>query len=125
MSGRVVHFEIPYDDGNRARKFYADAFGWNVMPMPEMSYTMVGTGPTPEQGPPTEPGFINGGMTERSGPVTTPVITIAVDDIDGSLDRIEKLGGTRFGDKMAVGDMGFAAYFKDTEGNITGLWQNA
>jgi predicted enzyme related to lactoylglutathione lyase len=125
MSSRVVHFEIPYDDANRARRFYADAFGWQVTPLPEMSYTMVATGPTPEQGPPTEPGFINGGMTERTGPVTTPVITIAVDNIDAALDRIEKLGGTRFGDKMPVGEMGFAAYFRDTEGNVTGLWQNA
>jgi predicted enzyme related to lactoylglutathione lyase len=125
MSSRVVHFEIPYDDGNRARKFYADAFGWNVMPMPEMNYTMVSTGPTPEQGPPTEPGFINGGMTERTGPVTVPVITVAVDDIDSTLDRVEKLGGERMGEKMPVGDMGFAAYFRDTEGNVTGLWQNA
>jgi len=24
---------------------------------------------------------------------------------------------------MQVGDMGYAAYFKDTEGNIIGLWQ--
>ena len=29
------------------------------------------------------------------------------------------------GEKMAVGDMGFAAYFKDSEGNVMGLWQNA
>jgi predicted enzyme related to lactoylglutathione lyase len=26
---------------------------------------------------------------------------------------------------MAVGDMGFAAYFTDTEGNLMGLWENA
>ena len=28
MSGRVVHFEIPFDDGDRARAFYQEAFGW-------------------------------------------------------------------------------------------------
>lgn len=27
-------------------------------------------------------------------------------------------------DKFNVGDMGYAAYFKDTEGNILELWQN-
>ena len=27
MSGKVVHFEIPYDDGDRARSFYGEAFG--------------------------------------------------------------------------------------------------
>ena len=41
MSGRVVHFEIPYDDGDRARAFYAEAFGWQVMEMPDMGYTLV------------------------------------------------------------------------------------
>lgn len=37
MAGRVVHFEIPYDDGDRARSFYERAFGWQLMPMPEMA----------------------------------------------------------------------------------------
>ncbi|MGH3366855.1 MAG: VOC family protein [Nocardioidaceae bacterium] len=27
MTGRIVHFEIPFDDGDRARKFYGEAFG--------------------------------------------------------------------------------------------------
>ena len=126
MAGRVVHFEIPFDDGDRARTFYADAFGWNLMPMPEMGYTMVGTGPTSEQGPPSEPGLINGGMFERGdSPVTAPVVTVDVEDIDSSLEQIEKLGGGTVLPKMQVGDMGYAAYFKDPEGNVLGLWQNA
>ena len=24
MSGKVVHFEVPFDDGDRARKFYGE-----------------------------------------------------------------------------------------------------
>lgn len=125
MTGRVVHFEIPFDDGDRARSFYADAFGWNVMHMPDMGYTMVSTGPTDEQGPPSEPGFINGGMLQREAPVGSPVITVDVEDIDGTLEKIEKLGGTTVIAKQAVADMGFSAYFKDSEGNLMGLWQNA
>jgi hypothetical protein len=27
MTGRVVHFEVPYDDADRARAFYSDLFG--------------------------------------------------------------------------------------------------
>ncbi|MDQ3462367.1 MAG: VOC family protein [Actinomycetota bacterium] len=27
--------------------------------------------------------------------------------------------------RVAVGDMGFAGYFKDPEGNVLGLWENA
>jgi len=30
MSGKVVHFEIPFDDAERARKFYSEAFGWTI-----------------------------------------------------------------------------------------------
>jgi len=125
MAGRVVHFEIPFEDGERARAFYAEAFGWNLMHMPEMSYTMVSTGPTSEQGPPSEPGFINGGMLQRGNPVGSPVITVDVDDIDGALEQIEKLGGSTVVAKQPVADMGFSAYFKDPEGNVMGLWQNA
>ena len=25
---KVVHFELPFDDADRANKFYADVFGW-------------------------------------------------------------------------------------------------
>ncbi|WP_202875294.1 VOC family protein [Kribbella kalugense] len=46
-------------------------------------------------------------------------------DIDAAWKTIESLGGERVGEKAAVGDMGFAAYFKDTEGNVLGLWQSA
>src|SRR5262245_52648808 len=63
MSGRVVHFEIPYDDGDRARAFYQAAFGWQLMSLPDMGYTLAMTGPSGDQGP-TEPGFINGGMMQ-------------------------------------------------------------
>jgi len=125
MTGRVVHFEIPFDDGDRARAFYADAFGWNLMDLPEMSYTMVATGPTSEQGPPSEPGFINGGMAQRSASFTAPVVVVDVPDIDDALVKVEKLGGATVVAKLAVGDMGFAAYFKDPEGNVIGLWQTA
>jgi predicted enzyme related to lactoylglutathione lyase len=125
MSGRVVHFEVPFDDAERARGFYRDVFDWQIQPMPEMNYNMVSTGPSSDQGMPAEPGYIGGGMMQREAPVNVPVITLAVDDIDATFIAIEKYGGKPVGEKMAVGDMGFAAYFNDSEGNLMGLWQNA
>ncbi len=125
MSGRVVHFEIPFDDGERAGSFYRDVFGWEITPMPELDYTGVATGPAGEQGP-TEPGYINGGMFKREGgPLGGPMITVDVEDIDAAIAKIEELGGSAVGEKAPVGDMGFAAYFRDPEGNVVGLWQNA
>src|SRR5262245_20853527 len=125
MTGRVVHFEVPFDDADRARDFYKEVFDWQIQPMPEMNYTIVSTGPTSDQGMPAEPGFIGGGMMQRQAPVNSPVITIAVDDIDDTITAVEKHGGAAVGEKMAVGEMGFAAYFSDSEGNLMGLWQNA
>ena len=125
MSGGVIHFELPADDAERAQGFYRDAFGWSMNPMPEMHYTMVSTAEVGEDYMPVERGVINGGMAERGGPITAPVITIGVDDIDAALQKVEELGGKTVQGRMPVGDMGFAAYFADTEGNTVGLWQNA
>lgn len=122
MAGRVVHFEIPHDDGDRARDFYAKAFGWQLMPMPEMDYTIVMTGPSGDEGP-TEIGFINGGMGPRGGAFTGPNVVIDVDNIEDALQAITDAGGTTIEGRMPVGDMGFAAYFQDTEGNTLGLWE--
>jgi predicted enzyme related to lactoylglutathione lyase len=125
MSGRVVHFEVPFDDADRARGFYRDVFDWQIQAVPEMGYNLVSTGPTSDQGGPTEPGYIGGGMLPRQAPVNAPVITLQVDDIDATLVAVEKHGGATAGSKLPVGNMGFAAYFTDSEGNLMGLWQNA
>ena len=125
MSGRIVHFEIPFEEGDRARSFYSDAFGWNLMPMPELDYTIVTTGPVGEDGMSSESGYINGGMFQREAPLGTPVLVVDVDDIDTALEQIEKLGGSTVTARQPVGDMGWAAYFKDPEGNVMGLWETA
>lgn len=125
MAGRVVHFEVPFDDVDRATSFYRDVFGWQVQSAPELQYHLVTTGPVGDQGMPSEPGFINGGMFARQPTVSQPVITIDVDDIDATLAEIESRGGSTVEKKSPVGDMGFAAYFTDCEGNLLGLWQSA
>ena len=124
MAGGVIHFEIPADDENRAREFYRSTFGWKIDAMPELSYAMLLTTPTDETGMPSVPGSINGGMFRREGELTSPLITVDVEDIDAALEKISSHGGSTVQAKQAVGDMGWAAYFRDPEGNILGLWQN-
>ncbi len=127
MSGKVVHFEIPFDDGDRAGNFYQEAFGWQTMSMPEMDYTMVMTGPSDPETGPTEPGFINGGMFQRSPefPGKAPNLVIDVPSVDQALRDVEAAGGKTVTAKTAVGDMGFTGYFTDTEGNLLGVWESA
>ncbi|NUS43081.1 MAG: VOC family protein [Mycobacteriaceae bacterium] len=128
MSGKVVHFEIPADDIDRARLFYRDVFGWALTEVPGMDYTMVVTTPSDDSGTPREPGAINGGMFARTGDFarfTAPNIVIDVADVDAALATVQKAGGTVLVPKMPVGEMGFCGYFTDPEGNVLGVWQGA
>ncbi|MGD0330966.1 MAG: VOC family protein [Nitrososphaeria archaeon] len=121
---KVVHFEIPAEDVKRAKKFYESVFGWQTNDIPEMDYTMLITSPTDERNMPKEKGAINGGMMKRSDKVKSPLVTISVSDIDDAVKKLEKAGGKLVLPKVKVEKMGFSAYFKDTEGNVVGLWQN-
>jgi predicted enzyme related to lactoylglutathione lyase len=125
MSGQVVHFEVPADDPGRAHSFYQDVFGWQIQAMPDLDYAFVLTGPVDDQGMPQEQGMINGGMMTRTADIAHPVVTLNVDDIDAALAKVEASGGSRLRERFPVADMGWAAYFTDTEGNVMGLWQSA
>ena len=122
---KVVHFEIPADDTARAKEFYGSIFEWQLEEVPEMQYVTLITSPIDEQQLPTERGAINGGMYKRS-PQTpdTPVITIGVDSIDDALKKVEAGGGQTIVPRTQIEGMGAFAYFKDTEGNTLGLWEN-
>lgn len=122
----VVHFEIPAKDVKRASDFYTKAFGWQISQFPNFEYWSLGTTMSDKNGSPTTPGSINGGMGKKGKTTTENVtVTINVADIDATLATVKKLGGKAKSKKSPVGDMGFTAYFEDTEGNIIGLWQNA
>ncbi len=126
MSAKVVHFELPYDDAERARRFYSQAFGWSLMPMPELDYTIASTGPMSDSGQPTEPGYVNGGLLSRSQAASPgPVVVVDVEDIDTALATVESAGGETVVGRTPVGGMGFTAYVRDPEGNVIGLWQTA
>jgi len=118
----VRHFEIPTDDGERAKEFYKKIFGWKIEDMPDMDYTIVRTGKTDEKGMMKEMGVINGGMMKR-GMIRSPVITIIVENVDEKLKEINISGGQVIQGSTKVGEIGFSAYFKDTEGNVIGLFQ--
>jgi len=83
---------------------------------------MVSTGPSGDTGP-TEPGFINGGMAQRSEGFAGPTVVVDVDDIEATLAQIEQNGGSVLVAKRPVGEMGWTAYFTDPEGNVVGLWE--
>jgi len=122
---KIVHFEIPVEDLDRAKGFYGPIFGWRLDDVPGMDYTMVGTVPVDEQQMPTEPGAINGGLMQRSDETQSPVLTINVGSVEDALKKVEAGGGTVVRPRTEIPGMGWFAYFKDTEGNTLGLFENA
>jgi uncharacterized protein len=120
----VNHFEITFDDKDRAMKFYKNVFGWKMMDMPEMRYVVVQTTDTDDKHMPKKPGAINGGMTQRDDTAKSPIIVVTVESIEDKISRIKSEGGSVVFPKVEVGDMGFYARVKDSEKNVIGLWED-
>lgn len=122
----VVHFEMPYDDRDRMKKFYETTFGWQTQTLgPEMGNYVVAM--TTESGPggPKNPGAINGGFYERPTDHggQHPSVVIAVDDIHDAIRKIKEGGGKLLGEPMEIPGVGQYAGFTDTEGNRVSILQ--
>jgi predicted enzyme related to lactoylglutathione lyase len=117
MSNPILHFEIPADDLERARKFYTSIFGWKISDPWKMEYFMVETRDHHGDG-------INGGMMKRRAPGQPFTNYIAVDEINDILAQVTAGGGVAVMPKTEIGPgMGWIGAFKDPEGNIMGLHQ--
>jgi predicted enzyme related to lactoylglutathione lyase len=114
---RVIHFELPADNPERAAEFYKKVFGWNFQKWEgPQEYWLVSTGPDNKPG-------INGGLLRREQPGAGTCNTIDVPSVDQAVASITKHGGKNVVPKMAIPGIGFCAYCSDTEGNVFGLLQ--
>ncbi len=122
MANRVVHFEIEATDTERAKKFYTDAFGWEMQQMGEDmgNYVVIKTGDE------KSPGGINGGMmkSQQDGKeLNAYSCVISVDNIDESIEKVKGSGGEVLGEKVNIPGVGMYVKCKDTEGNNFSLLQ--
>jgi predicted enzyme related to lactoylglutathione lyase len=120
---KVEHFEIPSDDPERALNFYKSVFGWELNPVPGVDYIRLLTIKVESNAVSGRPFEVNGAIVKRSREISGPVVTISVDDMDTALKKIADAGGSVLVGKTEFGTRGYTAYFKDTEGNVMGLWQ--
>lgn len=115
---RVIHFEIPADDPERAVQFYQKVFGWKVEKwVGPVDYWLATTGEDKEPG-------INGAITEKGDYVTATTNTIDVTSYEEAAKRIVETGGKVLTPKTAVPGVGYMSYCKDTEGNVFGIMQS-
>jgi predicted enzyme related to lactoylglutathione lyase len=114
---RVIHFEIPAAEPDRAAAFYGKVFGWKFDKWPgPMEYWMVTTGKDGEVG-------INGGMMRKPGGIASTTNTIGVDSVDAAVAAVLKAGGKNIMPKTPIPTVGYFAYCEDTEGNVFGVMQ--
>jgi predicted enzyme related to lactoylglutathione lyase len=93
----IVHFEIPVDDVERAKKFYTDIFGWKIEKWPDiddgqltsaatgqpMEYWMVTT--TDDKGNKA----LGGGMMKRQMPEHQVTNYVGVKSVDEYSSKVE------------------------------------
>lgn len=127
MKNPITYFEIPADNPERAKKFYEKIFDWKIEKYDkDGEYWFVMTTEVGEdEWTPKEPGEINGGLVKREKPSEPFLTYVTVDSIDKTKGLIEKNGGKMIEPKTAMGEWGWWATFKDTEGNVIGLFEEA
>jgi predicted enzyme related to lactoylglutathione lyase len=114
--GRITHVELPADDLERAKRFYAAVAGWEFQAMEgyrdyELFSTGDGTG---------------GAIGARGTSTGTSVrIFITVPSLEAARDAAAANGGTIVEDIGEVPGQGRYAIVRDPEGSEIALWQDA
>ncbi|MBN1845061.1 MAG: VOC family protein [Sedimentisphaerales bacterium] len=112
---RVIHFEFPVDDPERATTFYENVFGWKIDKWDgPFDFWLVTTGAEGTPG-------IDGGFMRRQDAKQTTVNTVEVPSVDAYVEKIKASGGKVEVEKTAIPGVGWIAYGSDTEGNVFGL----
>lgn len=122
---KVVHFEIPFEDKDRAMKFYNQTFGWQLQDMPQMQYVVAQTTDVGPDQRPKDPGAINGGLFQRPKEAPSPTIYVGVASVDAAIKKAQAAGGKVVTPTTPIPGMGAFGRVSDTEGNVIGLFESA
>ncbi|NND04573.1 MAG: hypothetical protein HKN91_17495 [Acidimicrobiia bacterium] len=119
MASPIVHVEVRGLDSSELREFYAEVFGWRrdeALSYGDYSVGLIG----------------NGELTAATGAVAdwqanSATFYIQVDDIDSTIELIERLGGQAIMPKQVGPDdfpsrhINVFTKFIDPAGNVVGL----
>ena len=125
----VVHFEIPADDIERARRFYSALFRWDIEKIEvkkdgeAMDYWKISTSSTREDNS-EKSSHLEGGLMKRQHPQQPNLNYISVPSVDEYSNKVKKLGGKVVMPKTEIEGYGFFAVCIDTENNSFALWES-
>ena len=125
-SNPVVHFEIYVEDMTRAKAFYEAVFETKLeqmpSPTPEMEMDMWFFPMDKDTGMSS---YGAGGMLVKMDGFTPggggTLVYFGCDDCAVQAARAAEHGGSIFQEKTSIGEHGFCAVVRDTEGNLIGL----
>lgn len=66
---------------------------------------------------------IDGGLQKREDPLATIQNFITVPSIDEYVQKVKENGGQITTPKITIPSVGYCIYFKDTEGNTSGMME--
>jgi predicted enzyme related to lactoylglutathione lyase len=113
----ITWFDIPAEDINRAVSFYNNVLGTSlqVIDFNGINMAMFSENPNITSGAIVQSDFNNPSETGST-------VYFWVDDLDGTLSKVEGAGGIILQPKTKINDEhGFYGLIKDTEGNRVGL----
>ena len=111
---QIVHVEFASADPIKGGQFYSELFGWPLKAWPEYNYASVEV----RDG-------LGGGFPKIDGTdynAGDVVIYIETEDIEGTLQRIEALGGKTLRPRTAINENSWYAFFSDPSGNRVALF---
>ena len=112
--GDYNHLELPADDVERARRFYAAVFGWQTSAMPGLDdYYLFRSGDG-------RGGAI--GTRGGSAPLTSRLY-VQVDSIEAALAAANAHGGRTVEPRTPIPGQGWFAVLADSEGSELGLYE--
>lgn len=117
----IVHIELSANDPAEAAKFYNSLFDWKIDHDGNLGYWMF-TSEEKRGG-----GFNKVGPNEDSFIPVKPgdvIFYVDTDDIDGTLARVESLGGKVIAPKSEIPTVGYYGIFQDPTGNVVGLFSS-
>lgn len=112
---------MPSTDRERSKRFYGAVFGWHFEDIPGAPYTGITTS---EDGIESRLGTLADTVGVAAA-TPVPVPYIRPGDFDATLDAIRQAGGGVLIPKTDVMGYGWFAHFRDPDGNVIGLWEDA
>jgi predicted enzyme related to lactoylglutathione lyase len=106
--GKIVWFEVPAADTQRARDFYGRLFEWQFEPFGDHDYHAT---------------YEAGGAISAIDDVDGVLVYFGTDDIAATVRRVRELGGDA-ADVETVAGVGSYSRCTDSEGNAFGLYSS-